>query len=135
MRDLGTLGGGFGFAEYINNRGDVSGGAQAADGTFHGFLSHKGKLVDLPPVGAAVHAFGDALNDRDQVVGNEGAADGNEVDAALWSGGRGYDLNTLVAPTSFRMISADYITDKGDIFLAMVCTPAVRTKATSASSS
>lgn len=116
MRDLGSLGGGFGAANYVNNRGDVTGGALAADDTFHGFLWRQGKLVDLPPVGDAVHAFGNALNDRDQVVGNELDADFNETDAALWSDGRGYDLNTLVGPTSFQMISADYINDQGAIF-------------------
>jgi probable HAF family extracellular repeat protein len=116
MQDLGSLGGNFGGANYINNRGDVAGGAQAADGTFHAFLWHHGKLVDLAPVGGAVHAFGDALDDRDQVVGNELDANFKETIGALWSDGRGYDLNTLVAPTSFQMISADYINDQGEIF-------------------
>ena len=56
-------------------------------------------------------AFGNAVNDRDQVVGNENTASNHEVIAALWSGGHGYDLNTLVAPNPLQMISADYITN------------------------
>lgn len=35
--------------------------------------------------------------------------------AALWSGGHGYDLNTLVTPSPVQMTSADYINDHGDI--------------------
>jgi probable HAF family extracellular repeat protein len=116
MTDLGTLGGHFGAASYVNNRGDVAGWSTTKrDQSLHGFLWHHGKLTDLHPVGAAF-AFTQALNDRDQVVGNERDADFNEVTAALWSDGRGYDLNTLVAPTAFQMISADYITDRGEIF-------------------
>jgi hypothetical protein len=34
----------------------------------------------------------------------------------LWSGGHGYDLNTLIAPNPMQMISADYINNHGDIF-------------------
>jgi probable HAF family extracellular repeat protein len=116
MPDLGTLDGSFGAAGYVNNRGDVTGFEVAADGAVHGFLWRDGKLTDLPPVGGAVHAFGNALNDRDQVVGNELDADFNETDASLWSDGHGYDLNRLVGPTSFRMISADFINDQGAIF-------------------
>ena len=73
-------------------------------------------MTDLPPVGGAAWAFGNAVNDRDQVVGNENTASNHEIIAALWSGGHGYDLNTLAAPNPLQMISADYITDQGDIF-------------------
>jgi hypothetical protein len=36
--------------------------------------------------------------------------------AVLWSGGHGYGLSTLVAPSPMQMVSADYITSQGDIF-------------------
>jgi probable HAF family extracellular repeat protein len=117
MIDLGTLGGNFGMADYVNNRGDVSGwSTTAGDQGVDGFLWHNGKMIDLPVVGDAALAFGNAVNNLDQVVGNENDANNNEVIAALWSGGHGYDLNTLVAPSSFQMISADYINDQGTIF-------------------
>jgi probable HAF family extracellular repeat protein len=116
MTDLGTLGGHFGAASYVNNRGDVAGWSTTKrDQSLHGFLWHHGKLTDLHPVGAAF-AFTQALNDRDQVVGNEFDAHFNPVIAALWVRGHGYDLNKLVAPSSFQMISANYITNKGEIF-------------------
>jgi hypothetical protein len=82
---------------------------------FHGFLWRNGTMTDLPPVGGAAWAFGDGVNDHGQVAGNETDAHGNELLAVLWSGGHGYDLNTLVAPNPLQMISADYINNQGDI--------------------
>jgi probable HAF family extracellular repeat protein len=107
MIDLGTLGGGYGFANWINGRGDVVGGSLAPDQAFHGFLWHHGMMIDLPPVGGAPSAFANAANNQDQVVGNETDTNGNELIAVLWANGRGYDLNTLVAPNPLRMVSAD----------------------------
>jgi probable HAF family extracellular repeat protein len=118
MTELPTIGGGYGYANWINQEGDVTGGylAPPHQRNFHGFLWHDGKMTDLPAVGGAPWAFGNAVNDRDQVVGNENTSNNHEVIAVLWSGGHGYDLNTLVAPNPLQMISADYITNQGDIF-------------------
>jgi probable HAF family extracellular repeat protein len=115
MRDLGTLGGDCGFANWVNDRGDVVGGAQAPDQNFHGFLWRNGKMHDLPPVGGAPWAFANSVNDHGQVVGNETDAKGNERFAALWSGGHGYNLNTLIAPSALHLTSAEYINDLGEI--------------------
>jgi probable HAF family extracellular repeat protein len=115
MIDLGTPGGSNGFASYINQRGDVVGGAQASDQNFHGFLWHNGKMIDLSPAGGAAQAFGNAVNNRGEVVGNEDDSNFNQIIASLWTAGHGYDLNTLVAPSDFQMISADYIDGRGDI--------------------
>jgi probable HAF family extracellular repeat protein len=117
MIGLPTIGGGFGFASWISPAGDIAGGYLALPDqqSFHGFLWKDGKMTDLPPVGGAPDAFGNAVNDLGQVVGNENTADNQEVIAVLWSGGLGYDLNTLVAPNPMQMISADYITNQSDI--------------------
>jgi probable HAF family extracellular repeat protein len=115
MIDLGTPDGSFGFASYINQRGDSAGGYFAADGDFHGILWRGQQMVDLPPVGGASQAFGNAVNDHDQVVGNQDDSNFNEVSAVLWAGQHGYDLNTLVAANPLQMTSADYIDDRGDI--------------------
>ena len=116
MINLGDLGGGFGFADYINERGDVAGASLAPDGNFHGFRWHDGHMIDLPPVGGAPWAFANSINDGNQVVGNETDAGGSaEVMAVLWNGRSGYDLNTLVAPNQLHMASAEYINDRGDI--------------------
>jgi probable HAF family extracellular repeat protein len=116
MRDLGTLGGNFSAADYVSQSGDIAGWSTLpGDNSIDGVLWHSGRMVDLTPVGGAPFAFGNAVNDRGQVVGNENDASFNEIIAALWSGGHGYDLNTLVAPNPLQMISADYIDDRGDI--------------------
>ena len=103
-------------ANWINSPGDVVGFSLTAIQAFHGFLWRHGTMTDLPPVGGAPVASGNGVNDHGQVVGNENDTHGNEVIAALWSGGHGYDLNTLVAPNPLQMISADYINNRGDIF-------------------
>jgi probable HAF family extracellular repeat protein len=115
IRDLGTLGGDFGFASWISERGFVVGGAQAPDQNFHGFLWRNGKMHDLPPVGGAPWAFGSSVNDQGQVVGNTTDAKGNERFAMLWSGGHGYNLNTLIAPSKLHLVTAEYINDRGEI--------------------
>jgi probable HAF family extracellular repeat protein len=117
MKNLGSLGGVFAAANYISADGDIA-GTSSLPGNHHAdaVLWRNGKRIALPPVGGAATANGNAANDHGQVVGNENDAHNNEIIAALWTAnGRGYDLNTLVAPSSFRMISADYIDDKGDI--------------------
>ena len=68
-------------------------------------------------IAANVRTPEEVLGDlHSQVVGNEVDANNNEVIAALWTAGHGYDLNTLVAPSSFQMLSADQINDQGTIF-------------------
>ncbi|MEU1589227.1 hypothetical protein [Micromonospora sp. NPDC005710] len=61
--DLGTLGGDSSSASAMNGRGDVVGRAQAADGTYRGFLWRHGRMVDL---GAFTPTD---VNDRGQVIG------------------------------------------------------------------
>ena len=116
MRRLPTIGGEFGAANWISPRGNVVGVYVVHNKYVHAFLWRHGHMTDLPPVGGAPVASGNGVNDHGQVVGNENDTHGNEVIAALWSGGHGYDLNTLVAPNPLQMISADYINNQGAIF-------------------
>ena len=117
MIDLGTLGGDLGAATYVNDRGDVAGWSfTTGDQGFHGFLWHNGKMTDLPPIGGAAFASAESVNNQDEVVGVGYDSNGNEVSAFLWTGGHGYDLNTLVAPSDFQIISADYINNRGEIY-------------------
>jgi probable HAF family extracellular repeat protein len=115
MIDLGGFGGGFGGTNWINEHGDVVGASVSNSGNFDGFLWRNGKLIDLPPVPGTVHAFPQNVNELDQVVGETDNADFTPIVAALWAGGRTYDLNTLIAPSSLQLASADYIDNKGDI--------------------
>jgi len=117
MIDLGTLGGDLGAATYVNDRGDVAGWSfTTGDQGFDGFLWHNGKMTDLPPIGGAAFASAESVNNQDEVVGVGYDSNGNEVSAFLWTGGHGYDLNTLVAPSDFQIISADYINNRGEIY-------------------
>lgn len=115
MIDLGTPGGNFGQAVYISDSGDTAGFYATPDGHAHAILWRGRRMVKLPTVGAATNAFANAVNNRGQVVGNENDSHGNEIIASLWTRGHGYDLSTLVAPTSFQMVSADYIDAHGNI--------------------
>jgi probable HAF family extracellular repeat protein len=47
MLDLGTLGGESSYAIAMNDWGDVIGNSAVADGSWHGFLWHKGGMTDL----------------------------------------------------------------------------------------
>ncbi|TDC43506.1 hypothetical protein [Micromonospora sp. KC213] len=71
--DLGTFGGDSSYATAMNDRGDVVGRAQAADGTFRGFLWRDGRMIDLG-------AFNPIdVNDHGQVVGGHGDGSGGYV--------------------------------------------------------
>ncbi len=99
MTDLGTLGGTFGAAGGLNNRGQVIGvsnlaGDQAADP----FLWDRGHLTDLFTETAGGNFItADAINDAGDIAG---AADfsgtgGSPFAAALWRTGHAINLGTL----------------------------------------
>ncbi|MFF3864591.1 hypothetical protein [Micromonospora sp. NPDC001898] len=73
MVDLGTLGGDSSYASAMNDRGDVVGRAQTANGTYHGFLWRHGRMIDLG-------AFNPTdVNDRGQVIGSRDDGSGGYV--------------------------------------------------------
>jgi probable HAF family extracellular repeat protein len=104
-------------ANWINDQGDVTGWTCASlTSECTGFLWRQGKLTVLPIVGSgASGAVPNCINDHDQVVGAETDANDHEIIAALWADGHAYNLNKLLAPSSLRIISANYIDDQGDI--------------------
>ena len=100
MIDLGTLGGTCGFANALNNQGQVVGlSSLAGNLTFHPFLWDGGVLRDLGTFGGSI---GQAtwINDGGEVVG-EADLPGDQVhDAFLWKHGVMTDLGNL-GRTSF----------------------------------
>jgi probable HAF family extracellular repeat protein len=116
MVDLGTLGGANGTANWVSDTGTVVGAADMPGSqTHHGFLWANGHMRDPPPVDNAPCSNGNAVNNRDQVVGTITDCHGDELSAVLWSNGHAYDLNTLIAPSALRCTNADYINDQGEI--------------------
>jgi probable HAF family extracellular repeat protein len=113
--DLGTFGGLNGFANSVNERGDVAGAAQTSGGTFDGFLWRHGTKRALRPTGRDQSAFANSVNNHDQVVGTEGDSKGNHPTAILWTGGHGHDLNTLAAPSALHLTDALTVTKAGEI--------------------
>ena len=96
VTDLGSLGGGFTFAEALNDRGQVVGLSTTRTGQKHAFLWEKGRMIDLNPLGQ-LGSEAVALNERGQVVGNTHTSDGygDAPRAFLWEKGRMRDLGVL----------------------------------------
>ena len=112
LRDLGTLGGDFGSANYVSDAGDVTGWTYLpGDSTAHAFLWKRGVMTDLTGAGSSQCTFAEAINDRDQVVG--GTCDGQV--ALLWTGGKQYELNSVVAPSDIHLTEGTFINDRGQI--------------------
>jgi probable HAF family extracellular repeat protein len=101
MRDLGTLGGTIGFANWLNNRGEVVGVSDlAGDQTGHPFLWANGHMRDLGTLGGD-YGFASWVNDRGDVAGAAQAADQN-FHGFLWRHGHMHDLSPVAgAPWAF----------------------------------
>jgi probable HAF family extracellular repeat protein len=116
MKDLGTLGGTFGVATWINDAREVVGiSSNLNDQALHAFFWKDGVMTDLQTVGSDPSSQATSINSRGQVVG--GSFDGVDLHGFLWeAGGPIMDLNTLVSPSSgVTITSALEINDRGEI--------------------
>jgi probable HAF family extracellular repeat protein len=96
MTDIGTLGGKFGLAFWINERGQVVGQSNlAGDTAFHPFLWERGKLIDLGTLGGNT-GFPSMINNAGQIVGLADTSQSNFLlhHAFFWKEGRMIDLGT-----------------------------------------
>ncbi len=94
MRDLGTLGGTSGCANFMNNRGSVVGTSNlAGDNESHAFYWRNGRMTDLGTFGGTA-ATPNWINEADEVVGRATFPDGI-AHAFRWKNGVLKDLGTL----------------------------------------
>lgn len=118
MKDLGTLGGTFGFPNWISDAGEIVGLSSTSNDQFlHGFLWRNGVMTDLETVGSDPNSEAKSVNLRGQVVGSSFDCCGNDLHGFLWeNGGPIVDLNTLVPPGSgVTVLNAFDINDRGEI--------------------
>ncbi len=97
MIDLGTLGGNFGVADWMNDRGQVVGGSDLkGDTTGHPYLSDQGgQMQDLGTLGGDNgEAF--SINDAGVVVGRADLPGSGAHHAFLWK--RGHKMEDLGVP-------------------------------------
>lgn len=119
--NLGTLPGGVTTVPTaINNRGNVVGNVQFADGSVHPFLwTKKGGMQDLGvPSGdfVAVAPCCGTVNNREEVVGFSCPGPLGSCRAVIWRDSAWMDLNTLVLPGSpMYLLSASSVNDAGQI--------------------
>jgi probable HAF family extracellular repeat protein len=114
MNDLGTLGGANSEANFLNDRGEIVGYSDTADGAIHAFLDRWGKMTDLGTLGGRNSNAG-AINNEGDVVGTA------QTSASVSHGyidrhGRMIDLNSLISVGSGIVITnAEAINDRGEI--------------------
>jgi hypothetical protein len=84
MIDLDTLGGAGGSGNWVNDASVIADTADLPDGTHHGFLWANGHMRDLPPVDSAPCSNSNAVNNRDEGVGND---QGEIVDHGVFRNG------------------------------------------------
>lgn len=116
MRDLGTLGGNYGLATWVNDAGEVVGWAtNAGDQAAFAFFWNKGEMVNLGTVDSDSCSAAWGLNEMHQVVGASGDCNQN-LHAFLWEKGSAVDLNTLIPPGSGVQLNyATHINERGEV--------------------
>ncbi|HTB13483.1 MAG TPA: hypothetical protein VK752_18010 [Bryobacteraceae bacterium] len=115
--DLGNLGGKtMGKAAAINNRGEVAGFSDLADGTVHSFLwTRDAGMHDLGALNGDVLGDPAGINNSTQVVGGSCDSSGN-CRAFLWQSNVLSDLNSLIpADSPLYLVYALGINDVGEI--------------------
>ena len=109
MKDLGTLGGKFGFATWMNNRGQVVGGSDLrGDQTFHPFLWNGRRLVDLGTLGGH-NGIANWINDTGTVAGFADVPGSQTQHGFLWAHGHMRDL----PPTGNARCSIAWVVNTG----------------------
>jgi probable HAF family extracellular repeat protein len=119
MKDLGTLGGTFGYANWVSDSREVAGlSSTLNEQALHAFFWKEGEMTDLGTIGSDPDSEGKSVNSQGQVVGASfDLSAGVDLHGFLWEhGGPIVDLNTLVLPGSdVTILNAFDINDRGEI--------------------
>jgi len=109
LTDLKTLGGSFSTAIWLNNAGEVVGGAYTTDDeSFHATLWRDGLITDLGTLPGDCASIAWAINSQSQIVGYSFNCDTNTPEIVLWVKGSIIDLQ-------LRSDAPLNINDRGDI--------------------
>lgn len=116
LRDLGAFdGGNFSQAYWINNEGEVVGGATTSD-AFHAALWRKGAITDLGTLPGDCFSQANAINSSGQIIGQSFSCDGTISRAVVWINRSIIDLNAAIPPNStLQLVETDNINDHGEI--------------------
>jgi probable HAF family extracellular repeat protein len=118
LKDLGTLGGDFSIANWINDEGEIVGVASTTgEATVHGALWKNGVITDLGPLTGECASQAFAINSKGQIVGQSFPCDGSTPQAVIWeTDGTVHDLNALVQQGSGLVLTdPKIINDAGAI--------------------
>ena len=103
LTSLGTLGGDVSYPVAVNDRGQVVGVSETADGEFHAFFWDDGVMIDLAPEYLASGAMD--INNKGQVVFQRAPA-GGPVESVLW---------TPTTTISLGIVDAGFVNEKGQV--------------------
>jgi len=120
MRDLGTLGGSFGVAGWVNGVGEVVGASlTAGDESLRGFIWRHGRMSSIEPLEGDTCSDAFLINGRGQVIGPSFDCNGESTRGYLWDDGVIIDLNAFVPPGSdLHLADPQFINDRGEIVVA-----------------
>jgi probable HAF family extracellular repeat protein len=93
LRDLGTLGGTSSWGTAVNDRGQVTGYSELADGSYQPFRWQDGVMTRIVTPGTT--ALGRLINNRGQVAGTWAPSPSQDSRGFLWDGGRFIDLSPI----------------------------------------
>jgi len=106
ITELGNLGNAFFVAQALNDRDEVVGYGDIANGALRGFVWRAGTFTVLAPVNGGYSSLAFAINNRGEVAGESGEAD--RYHAIVWRGGQPTDLGPAVQ-------DAYLINNRGDV--------------------
>jgi len=117
MTDLGTLGGSFSQAVWLNNIGEVVGGATTTnDDSFHATLWSNGQVTDLGTLDGDCFSIANSINSSGLIIGQSFSCDFSVSRAVAWQNGQIFDLNAAVPPNSGLLLAeTDNLNDRGEI--------------------